>query len=78
MAIPIEGMVGYIRSRPKRNGPPKKGPDGKPLPAELELWIDQTVLLTTTPTGPVVSKPADCTGILYSVNGKLVVEYPEV
>lgn len=67
MAIPLEGMVGYIRTRRK----PGAG-------EELELYIDPNVQLTQTITGPVVTKPSDCAGILYGAGeGKLEVRYPE-
>ena len=76
MAIPLEGMVGYVRTRPK-HGTKKIGPDGKPAP-EMELWIDSNIVLNQTPTGPVVGKPPDCAGIIYgTADGKLKIEYPE-
>ncbi len=73
MAIPIDGMVGYIRTRPKRNAAPAPG-----AAPELELYIDPQVILTPGAAGVQVGKPADCVGILYSVpGGKLEVRYPE-
>ena len=67
MAIPLENMVGYIRSRPKPG-----------RPKELELYIDPKVVMKQTDAGPVVSKPDDCAGILYGAGeGKLEVRYPE-
>lgn len=68
MAIQLENMVGYIRSRNKMG---RKG--------EVELYIDPVVKTKQTPKGPVITKPEDCNGILYidPQTGKLVVEYPE-
>ena len=67
MAIELDKMVGYIRSRPK---PGRKG--------EVELYIDPKVKMKQTDNGPVVTKPEDCVGILYGVgDGKLEVRYPE-
>ncbi len=71
MPIPLEGMVGYIRSRKK---PGRKG--------EVELYIDPHVKMKQTANGPVVSVPEDCAGIIYGNaegenKGKLRIEYPE-
>jgi hypothetical protein len=71
MAIPLENMVGYVRSRVKH------GTQNQPKP-EVELFIDPNVLIQKTPAGPKVGKPADCCGILYSTaDGKLEVRYPD-
>lgn len=73
MAISLENMVGYIRSRKKPG-----------RTEEVELYIDPRVQLKQTANGPVVTKPADCAGILYGevdehgkATGRLKVEYPE-
>lgn len=74
MAISVTGMVGYIRTRNTPKG--------------VELYIDPKIKLKQTATGPKVTKPDDCAGILYSVPGpndpttgqpthKLEVQYPE-
>ncbi len=67
MPIPLENMVGYIRSRRK---PGRAN--------EVELYIDPMVKMKQTAAGPVVTKPEDCAGIIYGDgSGKLRIEYPE-
>lgn len=72
MAIPLENMVGYIRTRPKQDNP-----------ESLEIYIDQLVCWKVHPKGaalpPVPALPPGCVGVLYSVpeTGRLEVRYPE-
>lgn len=76
MAIALDNMVGYIRTRPK-HGTKRVDAEGKPI-VVMELWIDQDIIINHTPKGPVVGKPPDCAGILYGAgDGKLEVKYPE-